>query len=400
MSEINYVNLGEICEIFDGPHATPPKTQEGYVFLGISSLGFDGRINPQYFEYVDALHFKKWTRRIQPRANDIVFSYETKLGVAAIIPAKFECCLGRRMGLLRPNDKVVPQYLLWYYLSPEFQATIHERTYHGSTVDRIPLLDLPKFPIRLPPLPEQRAIASVLSSLDDKIDLLHRQNKTLEAMAETLFRQWFVEEAGEDWEEVQLGAYVSCINGVSYKSEFLEPSDTALVTLKNFDRNGGFRRDGFKPYSGPYKQVQIIAPGELAVAHTDITQDAAVVGNPIIVEESPDFNTLVVSMDLAKIVPNTSGPSLEFLYYLMRTTSFKQHCVGHANGSTVLHLSKQAIPTFEFFLPPAQKTDAFTEYARTVRQQLTSNNQQIRTLEKLRDTLLPKLMSGEVKVKV
>ena len=118
---------------------------------------------------------------------------------------------------------------------------------------------------------EQRAIASVLSSLDDKIDLLHRQNKTLEAMAEALFRQWFVEEADEGWEEVKLEEYVDCITGYSYKSIDLNPSNIALVTLKNFARDGSFRMDGFKEYTGNFKESQVVKQGDLVVSHTDIT---------------------------------------------------------------------------------------------------------------------------------
>ncbi len=83
---------------------------------------------------------------------------------------------------------------------------------------------------------EQKAIAEVLSSLDDKIDLLHRQNRTLEELAQTLFRQWFIEEAKEEWEEIKLGDFVDCITGYSYKSDDLNDSKNALVTLKNFER--------------------------------------------------------------------------------------------------------------------------------------------------------------------
>jgi len=83
----------------------------------------------------------------------------------------------------------------------------------GSAQPQLPIRDLKEMSFLLPPLPEQKAIASVLSSLDDKIGLLHRQNKTLEAMAETLFRQWFVEEAQEDWEEVELGSVIETTSG-------------------------------------------------------------------------------------------------------------------------------------------------------------------------------------------
>ncbi len=235
MSKWKEVDLGSICDIYDGPHATPPKQSNGFVFLGISSLGFDGRIDSTQFEYISADYFKKWTKRIEPKYEDIVFSYETKLGVAAMIPNGFKCCLGRRMGLLRPKIGTYPKFIMYAYLAPEFQKTIYERTFHGSTVDRIPLKDMSNFPISLPPIPEQKAIAAVLSSLDDKIDLLHRQNNTLEAMAEALFRQWFIEEAQEDWETRPLGEFVTVKRGGSPRpiQEYL--SETGLRWLKISD---------------------------------------------------------------------------------------------------------------------------------------------------------------------
>jgi type I restriction enzyme, S subunit len=116
----------------------------------------------------------------------------------------------------------------------------------GSAVPSLTTKVLNEVDISLPPLEEQKAIAEVLSSLDDKIDLLHRQNQTLESLAQTLFRQWFIEEAKEEWEEIKLGDFVDCITGYSYKSDHLNDSNNALVTLKNFARDGSFRLDGFK----------------------------------------------------------------------------------------------------------------------------------------------------------
>ncbi|RZK10409.1 MAG: hypothetical protein EOO43_20300, partial [Flavobacterium sp.] len=131
--------------------------------------------------------------------------------------------------------------------------------------------------INLPPLSEQTAIASTLSSLDDKIDLLNRQNKTLEQLAETIFRSFFPMTTEEN-DIVELSNYVECINGVSYKSSELNPSKVGMVSLKSFDRNGGFRIDGFKEFTGKFKEKQVVVEGDLIVAHTDITQDAEVIG--------------------------------------------------------------------------------------------------------------------------
>jgi len=251
----------------------------------------------------------------------------------------------------------------------------------------------------LPPLPEQRAIASVLSSLDDKIDLLHRENKTLEAMAETLFRQWFIEEAKEGWKVIKLEKYVECVTGCSYKSIDLNPSNIALVTLKNFARDGSFRMDGFKEYTGDYKKSQIVKQGDLVVAHTDITQEGDIIGNPVLIINPGQYKTLVITMDLMKVESTTEWLSKEFLYYLFKTPDFKFHCLGCSNGTTVLHMSRNAIPSYELKIPNKEKVIAFTKRVRPIIEKKFTNIFQIHTLEKLRDTLLPKLMSGEVRVK-
>ena len=145
------------------------------------------------------------------------------------------------------NDEKFVFYFLHIFDFSGFNA--------GSAVPTLNRNHIHEIPVVIPPLPEQRASAGVLSSLDDKIDLLHRQNKTLEGIAEAVFRQWFIEERNNS-ATACLNDYVSCINGVSYKSSELNPSKTAMVTLKSFNRHGGFSVDGFKEFTGKYKQIQ------------------------------------------------------------------------------------------------------------------------------------------------
>lgn len=244
---------------------------------------------------------------------------------------------------------------------------------------------------------EQTSIASILSSLDDKIDLLNRQNKTLEELAGTLFRSYF-QMTNEENNYIELGNYVECINGVSYKSSELNTSKVGMVSLKSFDRNGGFRIDGFKEFTGKFKEKQVVVEGDLIVAHTDITQDAEVIGNPALVIDNPNFETMTISMDIVKVISKEDWISNEFLYFLMKTREFKSHCEGCANGSTVLHLNKQAIPTFEFPEPDKNKIADFTNQAKEIINKIFLNHRQLRILVKTRDTLLPKLMSGEVRI--
>jgi type I restriction enzyme S subunit len=185
--------LGDMAEIYDGPHATPTKAVAGPIFLGISNL-VCGRLNLSETEHLSVEDFLRWTRRVTPTPGDVVFSYETRLGEAALIPEGLRCCLGPRMGLLRPqSESMDSRFLLYVYLGPEFQETLRARTIHGSTVDRIPLIDMPDFPIRVPPLDVQREIARVLGALDDKIALNLRMNESLEGVARALFKSWFVD---------------------------------------------------------------------------------------------------------------------------------------------------------------------------------------------------------------
>ncbi len=188
------VALGELVEIYDGPHATPKKTDAGPIFLGISNLA-SGRLDLGKTEHLSEEDYKRWTQRVTPEPGDTVFSYETRLGEAAHIPTGLRCCLGRRMGLLRPKDRRIDaRFLLYAFLGERFQEVLRSRTIHGSTVNRIPLTEMGSFPIAIPTdLSEQRAIAHILGTLDDKIELNRRMNETLEAMARALFKSWFVD---------------------------------------------------------------------------------------------------------------------------------------------------------------------------------------------------------------
>lgn len=302
----------------------------------------------------------------------------------------------QRTYIIESNNGICDLKFLYYSLKLCLQEFKHIS--QGTSTKFLTSVILNNFSISLPPLPEQHRIAAILSSLDDKIDLLHRENATLEQMAETLFKQWFVVEAKEEWEEGKLGDYVELVNGVSYKGDELQPSNVAMVTLKSFDRNGGFRMDGYKEFTGKFKKEQVLYDGDLVVAHTDITQEADVIGNPVIVIGKNQYETITFSMDVVKVVSKSEFFSNSFLYYLMKTQAFKEHCLGYANGSTVLHLSKKAIPEFEFHIPPKIIAQSFQKQVESINKKILNNNNEIQTLIQQRDSLLPKLMSGEVKI--
>ena len=134
------------------------------------------------------------------------------------------------------------------------------------------------------------------------------------------------------------------------------------------------------------------------VAYTDITQQAEVVGKPAIVRGSPDFDTLVASLDLGIVRPKTNEMPIAFLYELFRTDDFQGHIYGYATGTTVLHLNKEGVPSHKFARPSDRILETYRQIAQPLFDRIELNEAESATLAELRDTLLPKLLSGELRM--
>lgn len=181
--------ISDVADVFDGPHATPKKTTEGPWFLSISSLK-GGVLDLAESAHLVEEDFPRWTRRVQPARGDVLFSYETRLGEAALMPPAVRASLGRRMGLLRPRPGVVRGSLLLHaYLSPPFQEEIRRRTVHGATVDRIPLKEMPTWPIALPSVGIRDRLTDALEALHASIEQAAVENRTLANLRDTLIPQ-------------------------------------------------------------------------------------------------------------------------------------------------------------------------------------------------------------------
>ena len=204
----------------------------------------------------------------------------------------------------------------------------------------------------------------------------------------------------DDWCTISLSQIADFISGYSYKGNELQPSTTAMATIKNFDRSGGFKLDGFKELvpSEKIKAAHYVQLFDILVAHTDLTQKAEVIGNAEIVLDSAGYEKIVFSMDLMKVIPK-EGISQFLLAGILQDSRFKAHCLGYVNGTTVLHLSKKALPEYELLFPKDIETlrplgDALETLYRKQSALMAEN----RALTALRDSMLPRLMSGEIDV--
>ncbi len=251
-----------------------------------------------------------------------------------------------------------------------------------------------KIAVLVPPVAEQRRIADALRSLDDKINSnLRIITSQLELLTLEFQRLLDV----NDKEYVPLQAVAELTKGVSYRSVDLKPSDTSLVTLKSIDRNGGYKADGLKQYIGPYKPAQVVMPSDIVVAQTDLTQGAEVVGRAVRVPSSNGARRLVASLDLVIVRPK-GEVSNEYLLGVLTQESFRQHCRNRTNGTTVLHLASDAIPSYIAPIVGPEARETFSKYASTVHASVDSLSLENVTLTALRDTLLPELLSGRIRV--
>ncbi|AMY26086.1 restriction endonuclease subunit S [Rhodococcoides fascians] len=192
MSEWVTFTLRDVADVFDGPHATPSKTDVGPWYLSISSLN-SGRFDLSRSSHLSDVDLPRWTKRVAPRPGDTLFSYETRLGEASYWDSDVPAALGRRMGLLRPKQGIVePRYLTYAYLGPQFQEMIRQKTLSGATVDRIPVGEMPDWPVVLPSLETQRKISDIVGSVDDLIENNRRRVEVLEEMARSIYHEWFV----------------------------------------------------------------------------------------------------------------------------------------------------------------------------------------------------------------
>ena len=290
---------------------------------------------------------------------------------------------------LRCNEQVFQDYFYYNLKDYEFSGYLLGNAQGSANQASITLKDIFAYKLNLPCLPEQKAIASVLSSLDDKIDLLHRQNTTLERMAETLFRQWFVEEAQESWEEIKLGDFVEinkkCLNK-SYPFSQIEYLDTGSLTEGKIDSLQLYMIN-----KAPSRALRLVEHNDVLISTVRPNQKHyGIINDPI--------DNLVVSSGFCVLTCSKIDP--HFVYLLLTNNEMTEflHSIAEGSTSTYPSLKPSDIAAITFQLPPDEILADFAKIANDSWDKIHKNYKQIQTLEKLRDNLLPKLMSGEVTI--
>ena len=415
--------LRDVCDIIDGPHATPTKTESGPVYLGIDAITEDGRLNEADFAHLSVEDYKKWTRRVTPTEGDIVFSYEATLGRYAVIPKGFYGCLGRRLAVIRNRSEAInTKWLYYYFRSPEWNAFIRRNTIKGSTVNRISVEDFPNYTIPAVKREQQDRIAGILGAIDKKISTNNAINDNLAQQLRLLYDYWFTQfdfpdESGKpyrssggqmvwsddakkeipaSWNSTKMSDAIEGIRtGLNPRDNFKLGSGTIkYITVKNL------RSDGILDFSG----CDTIDETARAIVHrrSDVcTGDIlfasiAPLGRCHLVQELPqdwDINESVFSIRC-----NKATVTPEYLYMHLQSEAFVKESTACSTGSVFKGIRINTLLDSRVFLPPMQVIEKFSQQTKPLFSLQYKLNKEIQALTQLRDWLLPMLMNGQATV--
>lgn len=398
MSEWKEYKLGDIADVQTGPFGSQLHMSDykisGTPIITVEHLG-ENRIVHKNLPLVgkdDKQRLIKYTLK----EGDIVFSRVGSVDRRAYVSDKEDGWMfsGRCLRVRVNKEKVDPKFLSFYFGQENFKEMIR-RIAVGATMPSINTTILSDIEISIPKLSVQKAIETILSNLDDKIDLLSRQNKTLEQLAETLFRQWFVEEAEENWEEKRLSELLDFV--VDNRGKTAPTADEGIPLIAtNCIKNGNIfpvyekvRYISEETYSNWFRAHP--KPGDIIFVNK---------GTPGCVNLVPDPIDFCIAQDMIALRVNKNITSNYFLFLYFRSGAIQSQIENSSVGTTIPHLKKTDLLRFIITIPDISIINEFDEIVEPLFNQMNKNYLQIRTLTQTRDTLLPKLMSGEVRVKM
>jgi type I restriction enzyme S subunit len=341
-------------------------------------------------------------------------------------------CIGRGIGAFRARRGAADTRFMYYALCYDLPRLLSRCA--GSVFPNLARSDFETFEIWWPDKPTRAATASILGALDDKIELNRRMNETLEETTQAIFKSWFVDfdpvrakvegrqpvgmdretaalfadsfepsELGDiprGWSIIRLGDFASLDKGVSYKGQFFSDEGTPMINLGCLLGGGRFSFQNLKYYTGEYRSTHTVKPGDIVLANTDITQKREVLGSPALVPPFESQKRYIFSHHVyaLRFVPGWENWK-SFVFFALLQPAFRERAMGFATGTTVLALPRDAVYDYSFAAPPIELLSAFESIVIPLLALKQLRDQQFRTLALVRDALLPKLLSGEIRVK-
>lgn len=390
MSEFRTIR--ELCSVVvDCPHSTPKWTANGKIVIRNKNIKH-GKIDFSSPSYTDDEHFAQRIKRAKPQPGDIIITREAPIGDVGMIPENTECCLGQRMVLLRANQSVCDNFYLLYSLQSlyvQHQISWSEGT--GTTVSNLRIPHLEQIQIPYLPLEQQAKISSVLRALEEKIENNRRLNDNLEQQAHSYFQELFVDNASPEWTTgtiSDLGTVVGGSTPSKAKPEYYTESGIAWITPKDLSIN----------------KSKFISHGENDITELGLKNSSAAImpeGTVLFSSRAPigyiaiAAGEVTTNQGFKSVVPKPEIGT-PFVYFFLKNTL--PVIEGMASGSTFKEVSGSTMKNVPAVIPDAEILAKFSDFCAPIFAQQRTLEEQNQSLAKLRDSLLPKLMSGEIDV--
>jgi type I restriction enzyme, S subunit len=299
--------------------------------------------------------------------------------------------LNQRVGKLVAKYDTSLDFIYYLFKNEDVQNYLANQSSGSANQANISKADILGLILKIPPYSLQKAIASILSNLDDKIDLLHRQNATLEKIAETLFRQWFVEEVKEDWEEKIITELFEVRDG-THDSPKQKEYGNKLITSKHLNNNSIDFENAYYISEEDFFEIN----KRSKVETNDILFSMIGTIGLIYFEQSKEIDYAIKNIGLFKTSQNLHWCYYTFLW--LKSNLGKEFIHENKSGSTQEYVALGSLRSIVFNIPPHKILQEFNLIIKPYFEKIKTNQTQIRTLTALRDILLPKLMSGEVRI--
>ena len=415
-SEWRKVTLGELTENFDAirvPVKESDRKPGPYPYYGAS--GVVDRVDGFLFDG-QYLLIAEDGENLRTRATPIAFLADGRFWV------------NNHAHIVRGNHHADTRFLNYALSNLDISGYLT-----GSTMPKLTQRNMNQILLTVPPLPEQRRIAHILGTLDDKIELNRGMNQTLEAMARAIFQDWFVDfgptrakmegqepylppelwdlfpdelvdsELGDipkGWEVTPLSECIMIDKGLSYKGAGLSPTGMPMHNLNSVHEGGGYKDYGIKFYNGDFRNRHITRPGDVLVTNTEQGHDRLLIGFAAIVP-SRFGKEGIFSHHIYRVQPrNYTGLTSDFICHLLNTKSMHETISGYATGTTVNMLPTDALVIPEIIVPSRSVVEIFSGFSKDARARQEKFIEECQQLTELRDNLLPRLVSGEVPVEL
>jgi len=408
-------------KIIDYRGKTPKKSETGIKTLSAKSVK-NGFIDYSLTYFISEETYNKFMVRGYPQIGDILLTTEAPLGNVAKLD-RDDVAVAQRLLTLRGKENVLyNDYLRYYLMSNMGRHQLLSRE-TGTTVTGIKQKEFRKALIPLPPISEQKTIGDTLSKLDEKVLINNRISEKLDVIVKTLFKSWFIDydfpntnnepyyssgggmvdsEVGlipEGWNVLKLEDILKIKHGYAFKSKNFSDEETNLYILTpgNFRIGGGFKSDKFKflEQDVVFPDEYILEEDDLIVTMTDLSRDGDTLGYPALVPGGEVH--YLHNQRIGKVQLKTEFSKL-FLYNLMCSPNYRGHILGGATGTTVKHTAPKRIEAYKFACPNNELLDKFEEFSSPIVEKIKCINRENQALINIRNTLLPKLISGSLQV--